>query len=179
MPDEKLAPLTIVTTMLAPMRGPNEWERQLVERDVPVEEIQQKLDLFIRQMRRLAANATDLGRTSAEGGTPGPAEEDQLGEFLLEEMTFHAEVSPEGEFKLVGTGGQPAGAGMTFIWKRKHTFGTADLKKALLSSIPETNELRTAIVGPTFSNQRPLQIEVSNVVRTTIEDVVTVMLVGI
>lgn len=173
MADEELAPLTILTTMLEPGRAPNEWRRQLVERDVPVEQIKGQFDVFLRQMRRIAADATDLGRTLAPG-----ADADQTGEFLLDEMTFHAELSPEGEFKLIGTGGQPAGAGMTFTWKRKHVFGTADLSKSLLSSVERKNELRSAVVGPKFNDGRPLQVEVSNVVRTTIEDIVYVVIAG-
>jgi hypothetical protein len=174
MADEELAPLVILTTMLVPMREPNEWQRQLVERDVPVSQLKEKLGVFIRQMRSIAEDATALGRTLQ--GDPNDA--DQRGEFLLEEMTFNAEVSPEGEFKLIGTGGQPSGGGVRFVWKRKHVFGTADLSKALLSSIPKENVLRSAVVGPKFEEQ-PLKIEVTNVVRTSIEDVVQVLLVGI
>jgi hypothetical protein len=110
-------------------------------------------------------------------------------EFLLEEMAFHAEVSPEGEFKLIGTGGQPVGGGVSFVWRRKHAFGTADLHKSLVSSVVKaeesthemqlTNEMRVAAVGPKF-NEDILQVktEIVNVVRTTIQDFVTVILAG-
>jgi hypothetical protein len=182
MADEDLHPLTILTTMLVPMREPNEWERQLVERDVPVAVLQDKFDHFIKQMRTMAAKATELGRTSWSDGGPAPGNpdnDDQRPEFLLDEITFNAEVSPDGDFKLIGTGGQPSGGGMQFVWRRKHVFGTADLNKTLVSSLPRVNELRTAVVGPKWDDGRPLQIEVSNVVRTTIEDIVHVLLVGI
>jgi hypothetical protein len=189
MPDDSDKPLTVLTTMLKPMRGPDEWERQLVERDIPTKDLKNALELFINQMRWISENALARGRTAPGFGVdnpPDPKTADQTEEFLLDEMSFHAEVSPEGEFKLVGAGGQPAGSGVSFVWRRKHVFGTADLHKSLDSSVVQDgqhkNELRVALVGPSFNDDTvPLQVktEIVNVVRTSIQDFVNVILVGV
>src|SRR5215510_7224595 len=103
MPDDpENTPLTVLTTMLKPMRGPDEWQRELVERDVPTNDLKAGFETFVNQMRWIAENALEMGRTAKGHGkaNPGsPKEADKIEEFLLEEMSFHAEVSPEGEFK--------------------------------------------------------------------------------
>jgi hypothetical protein len=188
MADESPKPLTVLTTMLKPARGPDEWERQLVERDIPTDELKSGLDAFVDQMRWIAQNAIHKGRTSPENhsGEPlAPKDSDNTEELLLDEVSFHAEVSPQGEFKLVGSGGQPAGSGVSFVWRRKHVFGTADLNKSLVSSVVNKdgtlpNEMRVALVGPAFDPAENLQVktEIVNVVRTTIQDFVNVILIG-
>jgi hypothetical protein len=185
--DDSKQPLTVVTTMLKPQRGPDEWDRQLVERDIPTSDLKGGLERFMNQMRWITENAVDRGRTAPGHGVDNPAsptDADKIEELLLDEISFHAEVSPEGEFKLIGTGGQPAGGGVTFVWRRKHVFGTADLHKSLDSSVVNnqgqlTNEMRVALVGPKF-NEDTLQVktEIVNVVKTTILDTVNVILVG-
>jgi hypothetical protein len=187
MPEDFNKPLTVLTTMLKPMRDPDDWDRQLVERDLPTADLKSGLELFINQMRFIAENALDRGRTAPGFGVNNPPDRqsaDKMEEFLLEEMVFNAEVSPEGEFKLVGTGGQPAGGGVSFVWRRKHVFGTADLHKSLTSSVVNgeqlTNELRVAAVGPKFTEDiLQVKTEIVNVVRTTIQDFVNVILVGV
>ena len=188
MADESPKPLTVLTTMLKPARGPDEWERQLVERDIPTDELKSGLDAFVDQMRWIAENAISKGRTSpgnATGAALDAGKADKTEELLLEEVSFHAEVSPDGQFKLVGSGGQPAGSGVSFVWRRKHVFGTADLNKSLVSSVVKNgalpNEMRVALVGPAFDTTDPLQVktEIVNVVRTTIQDFVNVILVGV
>jgi hypothetical protein len=186
MPDDFKKPLTVLTTMLKPMRDPDDWDRQLVERDLPTVDLKNALELFINQMRWIAENALDRGRTAPGFGVDNPPDRktaDNTEEFLLDEMVFHAEVSPEGEFKLVGTGGQPAGGGVSFVWRRKHVFGTADLHKSLVSSVVKDdqlpNEMRVAAVGPKFTEDiLQVKTEIVNVVRTTIQDFVNVILVG-
>jgi hypothetical protein len=141
----------VITTALAGGRAPDDWQRRRVEKDVRVSDLTEGVDRFVGQMRSMVLKALEKGRT-LQGDDEKPDNADKLEEVILDEMVFHAEVSPEGEFKLLGSGVEMAEGGVKFVWRRKHIFGTADLSKTLVSSIVEKgglpNKLVAALVGP-------------------------------
>jgi hypothetical protein len=127
-----------------------------VEKDVLISALTDGVDRFVGQMRTIVAKALEKGRT-LQGDNQQPDKADKLEELVLDEMVFHAEVSPEGEFKLLGSGVEMVEGGVKFVWRRKHIFGTADLSKGLLSSVVEKgalpNKLVAALVGPQMENE--------------------------
>lgn len=96
--------IVIVTTGASSnMRGADDQVRKLVEKSVSIEVLQSKFNQFLDSLQKIL----DV-RTA------------QVGDFVLDEITFGAEISANGEFKLVGTGvGVSATSGMTFVLRRK------------------------------------------------------------
>ena len=150
--------LNVITTQLLGGRPPDNWQRRRVEKDVTLNLLTEGVDRFVGQMRTIVLKALEKGRT-LQGEQTDPDKADNQEELLLDEMVFHAEVSPEGEFKLLGSGVEMSDGGVKFVWKRKHIFGTAGVSKNLLSSIIEkskdepiksqlANKLVAALVGP-------------------------------
>lgn len=89
------------------MRGVEEQARTLVEKAVSVEVLNRNLGTFLDSLRQLAS-----------------IEEARVGDFVLEEIAFSAEISAEGEFKLLGTGaGISAKSGINFTLKRQPAGG--------------------------------------------------------
>jgi hypothetical protein len=152
MADQQPDTLNVITTALAGGRGPDDWQRRRVEKDVLVTALTSGIDRFVDQMRAMALQALAKGRT-LQGDDQQPDNADKHEELLLDEMVFHAEVSPEGEFKLLGSGVEMGEGGVKFVWRRKHIFGTAGLSKALLSSIVEKGELPNKLVAALVGSQ--------------------------
>jgi hypothetical protein len=77
---------------------------QLVSQAVDVDEIRKQYKKFMRNLQSII----DVGE-----GRAGP--------FQLNEVQFNAEISANGEFKLVGTGvGVEAKGAVTFVLRRNH-----------------------------------------------------------
>jgi hypothetical protein len=97
--------LTIVRATEAPkssMRGVKDEARKIIEEGVPVEKLQQGFARFLDSIRAIVC----IGRN-------------QVGDFVLDEVTFSAEIGAEGEFKLLGTGiGVSASSGVTFTLRK-------------------------------------------------------------
>jgi hypothetical protein len=85
------------------MRSTQERAGRLMDKGIPVDQIHQNYARFLDSMRAIFAK--DAGR---------------VGDFVLEEITFSAEIGANGEFKLLGTGvGVTANSGVTFTLRRK------------------------------------------------------------
>jgi hypothetical protein len=85
------------------MRGPEEHVRRLVEQAIPLEALQTNFAQFLERLQLIVS----VG-------------ESRVGDFLLDEVTFNAEISAEGEFKLLGTGvGMAANSGISFKMRRQ------------------------------------------------------------
>jgi len=92
--------ITIVGPLPGEVRGA---KRDIVERSVEVADLRQKFASFLAGLQ---------GILSADVPAVGPYE--------LDEVQFTAEISANGDFKLMGTGvGVEASSGVTFTLKRK------------------------------------------------------------
>lgn len=81
------------------VRGPEE----LVEEAVSVSKLRQKFNEFMRAIEEMLA-----------------VEKLSTGAFQLTQVQFSAEISADGEFKLLGSGiGVSAGSAITFVLERK------------------------------------------------------------
>jgi hypothetical protein len=102
---EPPATLTVMAAAAAPtMRDSREQARRLVETDLGVETLQTNFAKFLASLEQVFLN---IG-------------EGRVGAFLLEEITFSAEISADGEFKLLGTGvGLTTTSGFTFTLRRQ------------------------------------------------------------
>ena|SRR5215211_2364864 len=91
--------LTIVTTATSSMRGKASNEvRRLTEMNLPLDKLQENFTRFLRSLQQMV-----------------DAEQARVGDFVLEEIAFRAEIGLDGEFKLLGTGvGATASSGVTF-----------------------------------------------------------------
>lgn len=123
--------LNVVTTQLAAGRGPDQWDRRTVERPTPVADLKAGYDAFLLQVRTILKDTNQ-------------ARLDRADEFQLEEVSFTAEIDPNGVFKLVGTGAAEAVGGVRFTLRRRHTPATADLVRLLVGteSTDEPGETR-------------------------------------
>lgn len=105
MTEETTATLTIVTSteIKSKLRKPGDPLRKLAEEGIPLDQLQQSYNRFLDSMRAIFEQGA--GR---------------VGDFVLEEITFSAEIGANGEFKLLGTGaGISANSGVTFTLRRK------------------------------------------------------------
>jgi hypothetical protein len=88
------------------MRGPEDSVRKVAETGISVEALQKSFGRFLDSLQQIFVEV-DQGR---------------VGDFLLEEVTFTAEIGADGAFKLVGTGvGVSASSGVTFTLRRQAT----------------------------------------------------------
>jgi hypothetical protein len=99
--------MKIVTTE-APsgaMRGFDNQARKIVERSVGIEALRDGFTSFLGELRQIVtADAT------------------RVGDFMLAEITFSAEIGADGEFKLLGTGvGISASSAVSFVLRRQPT----------------------------------------------------------
>jgi hypothetical protein len=99
--------LTVVTTAeptKSTMRGAKEEARKLIEEGIPLEKLQRGFTSFMECLRLIV-----------KGG-----EETEVGDFMLNEITFSAEIGADGQFKLLGTGvGVTASSAVSFKLCRK------------------------------------------------------------
>src|SRR5438105_4356702 len=101
--------INIISSVLRGGRGPDEWQREEVEKTIPLAQLKQGLDAFVQQLGNMVA-----------------IQQGALGDFLLEEVTFTAQVSPDGQFKLLGNQSENCAGGVQFVLRRRHTPQTAD-----------------------------------------------------
>lgn len=97
--------MKIVTTDQpgAAMRGFDDQARKVVERSVAPEALREGFRAFLGELRQVVT--TDSPR---------------VGDFVLEEITFSAEIGANGEFKLLGTGvGLSASSAVSFTLRRE------------------------------------------------------------
>ena len=109
--------VNVITTQLVAGRGPDEWVRRTVEKPVPVPKLAAGLTAFL-------GDVVDAFQVTGK----------LLGAFQLEEVQFAAEVGPDGDFRLVGTGNPEVAGGVRFTLKRKHDVHTADLARLLVGT---------------------------------------------
>jgi hypothetical protein len=98
--------LQVVTTSPSSLRtGSGEQVRKLVEQGIAVETLNKNFARFMTGLESMLA-----------------VEPTAAGSFELEEITFTAEISVDGEFKLLGSGvGTTATGGISFTLRRQKT----------------------------------------------------------
>ena len=101
--NDKTLKLLTTSTSTSGRRGVQEEVRKLIETDVGLDLLRQN---FIRFLQSVQA-VMDTGQ-------------DQVGDFVLDQITFSAEIGADGEFKLLGTGfGVSASSGITFSLRKR------------------------------------------------------------
>src|SRR4051794_27985426 len=119
----------VVTTTLKGGRGPGEWDRELVEKPLVANKLKDNFTGFVKYLEALFADP------ALSGGL--------LGEhFLLDEVTFVAELTPDGEFRLRGDCGGGQG-GIRVVVRRRRT--NADADNVLITTEPGKNEVHATI----------------------------------
>ena len=96
--------MKIVTTEQpgAATRGFDDQARKVVERSVAPEAVREGFKAFLSELGQVVA-----------------ADSPRVGDFLLDEITFSAEIAANGEFKLLGTGvGLSASSAVSFTLRR-------------------------------------------------------------
>jgi hypothetical protein len=84
-------------------RDGDELARRIVEKGLAVDELQASFERFLKNLRSVL-------------GVDNP----RVGNFVLDEITFTAEIGANGEFKLLGTGvGISVTGGLTFVLRRQ------------------------------------------------------------
>lgn len=144
--------LHIITTQLAAGREPDRWERRVVEKPLDPAKVGANLATFIGQIKTMFS----------------VAEGKQLGEFQLEELSFAAELGPDGDFRLVGTGAAEVAGGIRFTLKRKHTLETMDFLRILVGTepkdAPKDNEMKVKDYVRGESDGSPVEVHVTGTV---------------
>jgi hypothetical protein len=85
------------------MRGFDDQARKIVERSVAIEALRDGFTRFLGELRQVVT-----------------ADSPRVGEFVLEEITFSAEIGADGEFKLLGSGvGISASSAVSFVLRRQ------------------------------------------------------------
>src|SRR5687767_5212142 len=96
--------MKLVTTDVpgAATRGFDDQTRKIVERSVAIEALRDGFTSFLGELQKIVtADAT------------------RVGDFMLAEITFSAEIGANGEFKLLGTGvGISASSAVSFVLRR-------------------------------------------------------------
>lgn len=157
--------INVITTQLAASREPDRWDRRTVEKTIPVANVTTGFTNFLEQVQQmLTVNSPTLG------------------EFQLEEVSFAAEVSPDGQFRLVGTGAAEVAGGFRFTLKRKHTMATADLVRLLVGTEPtdtvKDNKFEAQEYVRGEDNGKPVEVHVTGTV-PVFENNVPLPVVGI
>jgi hypothetical protein len=119
----------VVTTTLKGNREPGSWDRVQVEKPLDGATLKAKFRTFVAYLEGLFDDA-DL----SQGLRPS--------EFLLDEITFVAEVGPDGDFRLRGDCEGGAG-GVRIVLRRRRTNKNAD--QHLLTSKPNEDELKVTL----------------------------------
>lgn len=92
--------ITIVGTSSSATRGP---VRDIVERTVDVTQVRANFERFLQNLKEII-----------------DVEVPRVGTFVLDEVSFSAEISVSGDFKLLGVGtGIDAQGGVTFTLRQK------------------------------------------------------------
>jgi len=87
------------------MRGAKDEARRLIEEGIPLDKLQHGFARFMEGLRMIVC-----------------ADQSEVGEFTLAEISFRAEIGSEGEFKLLGTGvGISTSSGVTFTLRKLAT----------------------------------------------------------
>jgi hypothetical protein len=95
--------LVVVTTKSSGMRDASDQARRLIEQGIPLDKLHHNFARFLDGLRQIVS-----------------IEQGRVGNFVLDEITFNAEISADGEFKLVGTGvGVSATSGVSFTLRRQ------------------------------------------------------------
>jgi len=97
--------LMVVTVATKPsgLRGPGEEARKIIEQGIPLDKLQQSFARFLQSLQKIVN-----------------VEQARVGDFVLDEITFSAEVGADGEFKLLGAGvGVSANSGVSFTLRRQ------------------------------------------------------------
>jgi hypothetical protein len=107
MADETPQPkVRIITSSPSALRT-GDQTRRIVESGVPVDTLHKNFTAFMTGLRQMLTVDSAADATSA-------------GVFQLDEITFTAEISVEGEFKLLGSGmGATATGGISFTLRRQ------------------------------------------------------------
>ena len=102
--------LTVVTATELKMRSAGDPLHKLADKGIA-------LDTLRENFQRFLSNLEQIFLEVGQG---------RVGDFVLEEVTFSAEIGTNGEFKLVGTGvGISASSGVTFTLRRQSAHQTA------------------------------------------------------
>jgi hypothetical protein len=147
-------PLRVIASQLADGRGPGEWDRRVVETQLPTQAVRDGLLRFLGQIQEIV---------QITGGK-------KLGDFQLEELSFAAEVGPDGEFKLIGTGAAEVAAGIRFTVRRKHQTDTADLVRLLVGTEPDDDVTKNRFKESSYvrgeADGQPVEVHVTGTVPT-------------
>lgn len=101
MPDNE-STILLITSSPSTLRGVDQ-ERVISEQAVKIETLNRNFGVFMTSVQQIVA-----------------AEQTEVGDFALDEISFTAEISVNGEFKLLGTGvGMEASGGITFKLRRQ------------------------------------------------------------
>ena len=119
----------VVTTTLKGGRGPGEWDRELVEKPLVQADFQAKFTTFVKYLEAMFADP------ALSGGILGQ-------HFLLDEVAFVAELSPDGDFRIRGDCGGGQG-GIRFVIRRRRT--NADADNVLVTTEEGKNEVHATI----------------------------------
>lgn len=103
MSDGELKPKQEITIVGVESGKVRASKRELVERTIDVEQVRESFKRFLAGLKVLISDSVP-----------------SMGNYELEEIEFKAEVSANGEFKLLGSGvGLEATTGVSFKMKRK------------------------------------------------------------
>lgn len=101
---QDIATLTVVTGAEIKMRQSGDPLRKAVDKSISLDTLQKNFTHFLENLQQIFL---EVGQG-------------KVGDFILDEVTFSAEISADGEFKLVGTGvGISATSGVTFTLHRQ------------------------------------------------------------
>ena len=102
--------ITIIGVLSGSVRSSR---REIVEKTVDVNQVRENFARFLQGLKSLLSDTVP-----------------SVGAFELDEVQFNAEISANGDFKLLGTGvGLEATTGVTFTMRRKAVGSTEDAQK--------------------------------------------------
>lgn len=118
--------INIVTCTLKGQRNPGEWTREMVEKPIPRDKIKNSLKSFMTELEEMLVDLSIESEKSSK-------------RFLLDEVQVQCELTPDGDFKLVGSGGVDSPAGIKFNLKRRHSKYTGDTVRVLAATHQEND----------------------------------------
>ena len=141
------ANINIVTTVLKGGREPGNWDRVVVEKPLDSKALKTNLTAFVGMLEGVFAdNGLSKGLLASE--------------FLLDELTFVAEIDPDGNLRLRGDCGKHSG-GVKIKMKRRRTNHTAD--QHLLTSKQDQDELKVVVGSSVASDTVKVDIVQGNI----------------
>ena len=145
--------LHVVSTQLKQGRSAGEWDREILEKPISTERLNAGLNAFLGQMAAIFKMSE-------------PCE--KLGEFQLEEISFSAEVSVDGDFRLVGTGASHVAGGMRFCLKRKHRPDNADIARNIVGTEADPDVNKNSFLSRITDDKgkSPARIKIEETVQT-------------